>query len=415
MNADSCTVMIAGGGPAGLAAALELRRLGVEGVRVVERETEVGGIPRLCHHGGFGMRDLHRLQNGPAYARSYHTRVADVGVEVIPSAMITGWLGPRVLSVTSPNGVSRMEAQAILLATGCREQSQTARLIPGNRPLGVFTTGSLQRFIYDHGVQVGQRAVVVGAELISLSSILTLMHAGISVAMMVTDHPSHQIYAPYLPAWWYIKHWLGVKLSTQSRVTRIIGSNRVEAVELTHSASGQVETVACDTVVFTGNWIPEYELARLGGLTLDTSTRGPRVDTALRTSSAGIFAAGNLVHGAVTADQAALEGRHVAQSIARYLQSQLWPQTAIPIQTEPPILWVSPNCVTSGEEQLPYRHFLFQVNDFCRDVQMQIYQGNRLLYSQPFPRLVPSQSYSLTSRWLNLLDRRGDPVHLALH
>jgi pyruvate/2-oxoglutarate dehydrogenase complex dihydrolipoamide dehydrogenase (E3) component len=369
----------------------------------------------MCHHGGFGMRDLHRLQNGPAYARSYRTRVADVGVEVFSSAMITGWHGPRALSVTSPSGVSRIEAQAILLATGCREQSQAARLIPGNRPLGVFTTGSLQRFIYEHGVQVGQRAIIVGAELISLSSVFTLMHAGIAVAMMVTEHPSHQIYAPYLPAWWYIKYWLGVKLSTQSRVTRIIGSNRVEAVELTHSASGRVEKVACDTVVFTGNWIPENELARLGGLTLDTSTRGPRVDAALRTSSAGIFAAGNLVHGAVTADQAALEGRHAARSIARYLQSQLWPQSAIPIQTEPPILWVSPNCVTSGQEQLPYRHFLFQVNQFCRDVQMQIYQGNRLLYSQAFPRLGPNQSYALSGRWLNLLDHSGEPVHLALH
>src|SRR6476659_9875629 len=110
MVTDNSNVMIVGGGPAGLAAALELRRLGVEGVRVVEGEREAGGVPRLCHHTGFGLRDLKRMQNGPDYARGYRTRAADAGVELCASSMITGWSAPRTLSMTSPNGVSTMTA-----------------------------------------------------------------------------------------------------------------------------------------------------------------------------------------------------------------------------------------------------------------------------------------------------------------
>jgi thioredoxin reductase len=407
--------LIVGGGPAGLAAALELGRLGVEGVRVIEREAEAGGVPRMCHHTGFGLRDLHRMLGGPAYARAYRARVAGAGVELCTSALVTDWNGPRTLAVTSPQGVRRMEAKAILLATGCRERPQSARLIPGNRPLGVFTTGSLQRFVYEHKQRVGRHALVVGAELISLSCVLTLAHIGMSVTMMVTEHPSHQIYPPYLPVLWYVQRRLRVNVSTQTRVSRIIGSKRVEAVELVYIASGQATEVPCDTVVFTGNWVPEHELARLGGLVMDTATSGPRVDAGLHTSAAGVFAAGNLVHSAVTADRAALEGKHAARGIVHYLQSDSWPQTAIPIQTEPPIAWVSPNCAVPGQDQPPHRSFLFQVNQFCRNAHLQIYQGNRLLYSQPFHHLGPNQSYMLNSRWLTLLDDAGGPVHLGLH
>jgi len=306
--------LIVGAGPAGLAAAVELKRLGVARVLVVEREDEPGGIPRLCHHTGFGWRDLHGVFTGPGYARHYVRRAEAAGIEIRTSTTITGWQGPMTANFSSPRGLGQIEARAVLLATGCRERPRAARLVPGSRPQGVFTTGSLQRFVYQQHLPVGRRAVIVGAELVSLSALMTLRRASVSIAAMVTELPRHQIYLPYLPAKWYFADLRArAPLLTGARVSRILGHQRVEGVEVTLAATGQTEMIPCDTVVFTGDWIPEHELARLGGLAIDPGTRGPQVDPGFRTSARGVFAAGNLLRGAETADVSALEGRQAAR------------------------------------------------------------------------------------------------------
>jgi thioredoxin reductase len=406
--------LIIGGGPAGLAAALELKRLGIDDIKIVEREDEIGGVPRFCHHTGFGLRDLHRVHSGPQYARDYRARIADAKLEVFTSTTVTEWTGPRQVRTTSPTGRRDIEAQAILLATGCRERPAAARLVPGNRPAGIFTTGSLQRFIYGAQQPVGRRAVVVGAELVSLSAVLTLHHAQIPTTLMITEHPAHQIYLPFTAALWYATHWLGLKVVEQTQISRIIGHKRVEAVELTHVKTGQVETIACDTVIFTGKWIAEHELARLGNLLIDKATSGPQVDAELRTSAFGVFAAGNLLRGAETADYAALEGRHAAYSIAQFLAKGFWPQAGVPVCVESPLAWVSPNRVSAPQAQPPLGAFLFQVAQFCNRSQLRIYQGDRLLHSQIFAHLMPNCSYRLSSGWLAAVNVQGEPLRLTV-
>lgn len=411
---ERCTVLIVGSGPAGLAAALQLRKQGVTDIKVVEREAEAGGMPRFCNHTGFGLRDLRRLHSGPSYARTYRQRSLDAGITLETATTITGWAGPRTVTATSPTGIKHIEATAILLATGCRERPAAARLVPGQRPLGVFTTGSLQRFVYEYGQPVGKRAVVVGAELVSLSALLTLHHAGATVEQVITDFPQHQIYLPFTPVLWGVGQWLNVKVHTQTQISRILGRHHVEGVEV-HTGAGQQSTIMpCDTVVFTGNWIPEHDLARLGGITMNPATRGPQVDTALRTSTPGIFAAGNLLRGAETADHAALEGQWVARSIAHFLQEPQWPQPGIPVLVESPLAWVAPNTVTSGQGQPPLGKFLFQVSRFCRGGQVRIYQGDRLLHSQAFRQLMPNRSFALSSSWLARADSAGAPLRLVL-
>ena len=323
-------VLIVGGGPAGLSAAIELKRQGIKNILVVDREPEAGGMPRFCHHTGFGREDLWRMWSGPRYAKYYRDLAEKMDVEVQTSTTITGWVESKKLAFTSPNGIGEIEAGAILLATGVRERPRSARLIPGTRPQGIYTTGSLQRFVYQEQLPVGKRAVIVGAELVSLSALMTLIHANVKCAMMVTEDARHTIEFPYIIMKWAVADILTrTSILSNTWVSNIFGRKRVEGIELTH-ANGQTQFVECDTVIFTGSWIPENELTRLGGLDIDPVTRGPRINAEFHSSMKGIFAAGNLLRGVETADHCAIEGRISGRSVAGYVKllSQLSPKAA---------------------------------------------------------------------------------------
>src|SRR4051812_25375022 len=184
MTEQHVAVAIVGGGPSGLTAAAELAgRIDGE-VLVIERETETGGIPRHSDHLGYGMRDLRRFISGPAYAKRLTVAAQDAGAMLETEAMVTGWAGERALEVTLPRGVRTVTADAVVLATGARERPRPARLVPGDRPDGVFTTGQLQTLVHLHHGKVGSRALIVGAELVSWSAVLTLREAGCTTVGM---------------------------------------------------------------------------------------------------------------------------------------------------------------------------------------------------------------------------------------
>ena len=378
MTDERADVLVVGGGPAGLAAAIELRRLGVGRVLVLDREAATGGIPRHSDHQGYGLIDLHRPLSGPQYARRYTREALRVGAELRVATSVVDWADQRRLCVTSPAGVREIEAGAVLLATGCRERPRSARLVPGTRPAGVFTTGSLQQFVHLHGRQVGRRAIVVGAEHVSFSALLTLAHAGTGVVAMVTDQPRHQTYPPLRLITAARQR---IPLLTGQRVTGILGRERVSGVEITDIATGSARVLACDTVVFTGDWIPDHELARLGGLDMDPGTHGPRVDAALRTSAPGVFAAGNLLHGAETSDVATLEGRQAARHIVDWLRDGHWPPGRVPITVAEPIAWISPSVVEGRRMPAPPGgHFVLRVTRVVERPLVEVRQGQRLLW-----------------------------------
>ncbi len=414
MNPETTDALIVGAGPAGLAAALELKRRGVERVTVLEREAQPGGMPRLCHHTGFGVWDFHRLYTGPQYARRYVEQARAAGVELRTAVSVTGWRGERTLSFTSPQGTGFIRGRAVLLATGVRERPRSARLTPGYRPRGVFTTGSLQRFVDEKHLPVGKRALIVGAEEVSLSAFLTLTGAGLKVAAFLTELPRHQMYFPYAPAkWLLVDAFHRTPVLTSTRIARILGRFRVEGVETLHLESGERRVIPCDTVVFTGDWIPEHEVARSGGLRMDAGTRGPQADARFRTSQEGVFAAGNLLRGAETAATSAAEGRRAALSVLRFLDGELWPEAALPVEIEAPLKWVYPNALAADTlaEAAP---FTFRVTQFAENARLRVSQGEQTLSVQTFRRLLPNETMRLRGDWLPQVAVNGPPVRLQL-
>ena len=414
MQREKHEVAIIGAGPAGLAAAIELKRLGVSDVVVLDREETAGGMPQNCHHTGFGLRDLHMLHTGPGYAQTYVRRAEQATIDIRKCTTVTGWNGATALALTSPRGLAEVEARTILLATGCRERPRAARLIPGDRPPGVFTTGALQHFLHTYHCPVGKKAVVVGSELVGFSALLSLAGAHVPVAAMITEAPHYELAWPYVPAKWLLADiWPRTPLLTSTRVSRIMGKKRVEAVEVV-SASGKTEIIACDTVVFSADWIPQNELARSGGIALDPGTRGPRVDACLRTSVLGVFAAGNVLRGAEMADAAALEGRYVARAMQTYLNQGAWPSAAVPIEVADPILWMEPNAVSPAGDAAPVGHMLLRVKTERRSVAVQVQQGERLLHSQRFGRLQAGVTHYLRDEWLKDVQAGGAPVRVTV-
>jgi hypothetical protein len=270
--------------------------------------------------------------------------------------------------------------------------------------------------VYEHHLPVGRRAVIIGAEIVSLSVVTTLLHAGVTVLAMITELPEHQLYWPiFMPAKiLYADILARAKIMTNASVANVLGKERVEGLEIRELQTGRVEILECDTVVFTGDWIPENELARRGEVETHKPWLGPQVDAMFRTSQVGVFAAGNLLRGVETADWAALEGRSAARSMARWLENPLWSARRLEIQVEAPIGWICPNVLSPD---VTVERFRFWSKEFRKDAVLQLKQGERVLYEKRFGWLKANVALSLSSgAWTEKVDyaNAGEPVKLVV-
>ncbi len=279
-------VAIIGGGPAGLSMAARLAGRVDGEVLVVDREAKAGGIPRHADHPGYGIRDRQRFMTGPAYARVLVAEALQAGAQIRTRTCVTGWDDEDTLVATTPDGRVRLRPEVTVFATGARERPRPARMIPGDRAPGVLTTGQLQNLVHLKHMKPGTRAVIVGAELVSWSAALTLQEAGCRPVALISQYPRAESYALFSGPG---RLMFRTKVVSQSRVVAVHGRGRVSAVEVEDLVTGQRSRIDCDTVVFTGDWIPDHELLRMAGVAIDPASGAPIVDAAMRTSSAASF------------------------------------------------------------------------------------------------------------------------------
>ncbi|MFF8614298.1 FAD-dependent oxidoreductase [Streptomyces sp. NPDC015350] len=400
-------VLVVGGGPAGLGAGAELAASGVGRVEILEREQTAGGIPRHCAHGGFGDRTpvLGGGTTGPAYARGCVAAAVRSGAVLRTGVTVTGWAGPLTVDTTAPTGLERITARAVVLATGARERPRSARLVPGSRPPGVYTTGELQQAVHLYRQRIGTRAVVIGDEPVGRAAVDTLRVAGADVVAVVTDRPHSRLAA-------LTRRGDRPPVLDDTTVTGLTGRQRLTGVEVRHR-DGRTTTLRCDTVVFTGDWIPDHELARRGAITLDPGTRGPAHDAAHRTTRNGVFAVGNLLHGVESAAFAAAEGRAVAAPLLRHLANGAWPEGRPPVTVAAPLSWIAPNLVGPDGDAPPHDRFSLRTTRRLSSPLLVARQDGRVLHRQRLLRpAVPGLPFHLRADWLDRVDPGGGTVRI---
>lgn len=332
-------VVVIGGGPAGMAAALSAHKAGAR-VAIVEREQHLGGILRQCIHPGFGLSHFKQELTGPEYAQRFIDQVHATDIALFLNSMVigidssegeavgtldtdktAGAAAVHTVTLMSPAGMLQLTGRAIVLAMGCRERTRSEIKIPGSRPAGVFTAGLAQRYINIENLKPGSCAVILGSGDIGLIMARRCTLEGISVEGVYELMP----YANGLRR--NVKNCLddfGIPLHLSTTVTRMIGHDRVEAVEVSqvdeHLAPipGTERIVPCDTLLLSVGLIPENELSVAAGVELDPRTRGAVVDQSLQTGVPGIFACGNVLHVHDLADNVTTESERAGAAAAAY-------------------------------------------------------------------------------------------------
>lgn len=320
-------VIVIGGGPAGMAAAIEAKKNGADKVLILERNDALGGILPQCIHNGFGSVLFKKDYPGPAYAKKFIDEVKDLGIETLLDTMVLDISSTRKIYATnSTNGYLEFDAKAVVLAMGCRERTRAQVRIPGSRPAGVFTAGMVQRLVNVEGYMPGKQFVILGSGDIGMIMARRLTLEGAKVDRVLEIMPYltglRRNYVQCLQDF-------NIPLHLSTTVKRVIGKNRVEAVETIKvdqslaPVPGTEEVVPCDSILFSVGLIPENELSRKARVELDPLTGGPVVDEMMSTNVPGIFAAGNVVTIYDLVDYVSKAGSMAGKNAALFAQGKL--------------------------------------------------------------------------------------------
>lgn len=317
-------VLVVGAGPAGLACAAALGEHGVEGVVVLDREPQPGGLPAQCEHAGFGLWTFKRLLRGREFAARLIQRVERARVKVQTNTTVLSISDAREVLAVSPSGLVRYRARVLVLATGCRELPRSTLTVAGSRPSGIFNTGVAQRLHTFLHSAPGREAVIIGSDDMSLMAAQSLVELGVRVRAVLEERPYRQ---GYMGLEWLTLRTRRIPLLLHHRVLEIQGGDRVTGIvadplDASGASRGKPFHIPCDTIIFSGEFVPETVLARQTKVSFDPHTLGPRIDQNFQTDVPGIFACGNLVHAADAADHALEDGEETARGVLEFLRAE---------------------------------------------------------------------------------------------
>ena len=374
-------IVIAGGGPAGLAAAVAARKAGTERILILERDTRIGGILLQCIHNGFGLHHFGEELTGPEYAGRFAAQVEELGIEYKTDTMVLEISSDKkVTAINTKDGLMVIQAKAVILAMGCRERTRGALVIPGSRPAGIFTAGSVQRFVNIDGYLPGKKVVILGSGDIGLIMARRLTLEGAEVKLVCELMPFSAGLTRNIVQ--CVENF-GIPLKFSHTITQIHGKERVEGVTVSQvdknrkPIPGTEEYVECDTLLLSVGLIPENELSKGCGVEIDSSTSGPVVNEHMQTSVEGIFACGNTVHVHDLVDFVTAESLRAGENAAKYVQGRRTEKPKhITLRPGNRVRYTVPQYIESTQSDTPVS-IMFRSTDVYRGVSIVIYSNDQ--------------------------------------
>ena len=388
-------LVIIGGGPAGLAAAVEARKHGVQDLLVLERDNELGGILNQCIHSGFGLHTFKEELTGPEYAGRFIQMAKELDIPYKLNTMVLDLAADKtVTAMNKQDGLFQLHPKAVVLAMGCRERPRGALNIPGYRPAGIFTAGTAQRLVNMEGYLPGRKVVILGSGDIGL----------IMARRMTLEGAKVQVVAELMPYSGGLKRNIvqclddfGIPLKLGHTVVDIQGKERVEGITLARVENGKPvpgteEHYDCDTLLLSCGLLPENELSRAAGVALNPVTNGPAVNESLETSIPGVFAAGNVLHVHDLVDFVSEEAGAAGAHAAAYIQNgeQGGDARTLPVRCENGVRYTVPTTIRPdcAGDTVTLR---FRVANVYKNKKVAVYAGDTCIFSRKRPVLAPGE------------------------
>lgn len=389
-------LVIIGGGPAGMSAAIAAYEQGIRDILILERDENLGGILQQCIHNGFGLHKFGEELTGPEYAWKYEEKVRNLGIECKCDTMVLDISEDKIITATnSREGIFQLQAKAVILAMGCRERSKGALNIPGSRPAGIFSAGTAQKFVNMKGYLPGKDVVILGSGDIGLIMARRMTLEGAKVHAVCELMPYSGGLARNIQQ---CLHDFDIPLKLSHTVVEIHGKERLTGVTIAQVDENRrpiAETrayIPCDTLLLSVGLIPENELSKAANVSLSHITSGPVVDQDRQTSVPGVFACGNVLHVHDLVDFVSQEAEIAGKAAAEYIRGNARETLSIPVKTDGKIRYTVPQVITRKTDVTVY----FRVSDVYKNVRIHVRDGENVVLTKKRPRVAPGEMESVT-------------------